>query len=67
MTKPKYDKSSIKPPPSSKPPPLSLVSPHSGKEANKRPPFFRGLTVLRNATNFREKRDKQNRETSRSL
>lgn len=57
----------LSPPPQVSPPPLSLVSPHSGKEANKRPPFFRGLTVLRNATNFREKRDKQNSETRRSL
>ena len=46
---------------------LGKVAPIQGKKANKRPPFFRGLTVLRNATNFREKRDKQNRETSRSL
>ena len=62
MTKPKYDKSSIKPPPplSNKPPfrERKLISPRL---------FLKGLTVLRNATNFRGKRDKQNRETSRSL
>ena len=53
MTKPKYDKSSIKSPaPPHISPPLSNKPQFRERKLISPRPFFRGLTVLRNATKF---------------